>query len=251
MRRAEAPPAASVASSRLRPARDEEGRRASPRAAEKRGRLFHVKHISTDRDRAFALVPEMAPAADRLETFVALLDRWRKVTDLVSDASFAEVWTRHVADSAQLAALAPDAKLWLDLGSGAGFPGLIVAIVAEGATVHCVDSDSRKCAFLREAARACGARAVVHASRIEALAAEAVGPVDVVTARAFGPLPRLLAHAKFWLKSGAVGLFPQGESQSAAALDPALVAGFDVTQLPNCVEPAAAILRFQAARPPS
>ena len=83
--------------------------------------------------------------------------RWRKTTNLIAESTFQSVWTRHIADSAQLLALAPDARRWVDMGSGAGFPGLVIAIQlagVPGAVVHCIESDRRKCAFLREAVRA-------------------------------------------------------------------------------------------------
>ena len=112
-------------------------------------------------------MPEIADFREPLEAFVGLLDRWRKITNLIGDSTFRTVWTRHIADSAQLVALASwrsrdgaaGERRWLDLGSGAGFPGLIVAILlreSKGLKVHLVEADKRKCAFLREAARACG-----------------------------------------------------------------------------------------------
>ena len=125
------------------------------------------------------------------------------------------MWTRHIADSAQLLPLADGALRWLDMGSGAGFPGMIVAIQlagTPGAVVHCVDSDQRRCAFLREAARATGAPAVIHPVRVESIAPPEVGAVDCVTARAFAPLSKTLEFAKPWLESGALGLFPRGRS---------------------------------------
>ena len=155
--------------------------------------LFHVKHPSPDADRARALavVPVPPEAEARLAIYVDLLARWRTVTNLISEASFAEVWTRHIADSAQLLPLAPGARRWLDLGSGAGFPGMVIAILladVAGARVHCIDSDRRKCAFLREVARATGAPAEVHADRVERIAPESLLPVDAVVAARVRPL---------------------------------------------------------------
>ena len=98
--------------------------------------------------------------------------RWRKTTNLIAESTFASVWTRHIADSAQLLALAPGARRWVDMGSGAGFPGLVIAIQladVPGAVVHCIESDQRKCAFLREAVRATGAAATIHPKRVEAI----------------------------------------------------------------------------------
>ena len=118
--------------------------------------------LADDRRAALRLVPVSRETEDRLATFVELLDRWRHKINLISNSTFPSVWTRHIADSAQLMALAPQAKRWVDMGSGAGFPGLVIAIQladVPGAIVHCIESDGRKCAFLREAARATGAAA--------------------------------------------------------------------------------------------
>ena len=117
--------------------------------------------LADDRRAALRLVPVSRETEDRLAAFVDLLDRWRQKTNLIANSTFASVWTRHIADSAQLLALAPEARRWVDMGSGAGFPGLVIAIQlagVPGAVVHCIESDQRKCAFLREAARATGAR---------------------------------------------------------------------------------------------
>jgi 16S rRNA (guanine527-N7)-methyltransferase len=176
-----------------------------------------VKHAD-DRSAALKLVPVSRETEKRLVVFVDLLDRWRKVTNLVAAASFDQVWIRHIADSAQLLGLAPEAKRWVDLGSGAGFPGMVLAIqLADepGVSVHLIESDRRKCAFLREVARATGAPAHIHAARIESIPPETLMPVDAVTARAFAPLPILLDLAKVWLAAGAVGVFPRGKTTQA------------------------------------
>ena len=220
---------------------------ASTSAAEGKS-AFHVKHPAADADRAraLALVPVPPEAERRLAVYVDLLARWRKVTNLISEASFAEVWTRHIADSAQLRALAPAAKTWVDLGSGAGFPGLVIAILiadVAGARVHCIDSDRRKCAFLREVARETGAPAEIHAERVEQIDPESLLPVDAVVARAFAPLPRLIELANVWIMHGAVGVFPRG--RSAEAQLEALPAAPDLTigTFASQLDPEAAILR--------
>jgi 16S rRNA (guanine527-N7)-methyltransferase len=171
--------------------------------------------VSLDRAAALRLFPVSRETSDRLDIYIALLAKWRKTINLVSDATFSAVWTRHVADSAQLRDLAPQARTWIDMGSGAGFPGLVIAIqLAEqrGAAVHLVESDQRKSAFLREVAQATGAPAYIHNLRIEQAGGEIAGPVDAVTARALAPLPRLIAFARMWLAQGAVGIFPRGQS---------------------------------------
>ena len=204
--------------------------------------------LAADRRAALRLVPVSRETEERLAAFVALLDRWRETTNLISNATFASVWTRHVADCAQLLALAPDARRWVDMGSGAGFPGLVIAIqladVPE-AKVHCIESDQRKCAFLREAARATGAAAIIHPERVEAIEPESLGPVDAVTARAFAPLPLTLKLARPWMERGAVGVFPRGESarDQMAALPEATA--YAIEPLPSAVDPKAAILRIR------
>jgi 16S rRNA (guanine527-N7)-methyltransferase len=204
--------------------------------------------VADDRRTALSLVPVSRETEERLAIFVALLDRWRHKINLISNQTFASVWTRHIADSAQLTSLAPDAKRWVDMGSGAGFPGLVIAIQLTGATgavVHCIESDGRKCAFLREAARATGAAAMIHPVRVEAIEPESFGPVDAVTARAFAPLPLTLELARPWMKRGAIAVFPRGESakDQIAALPEAST--YAIETLQSAVNPKAAILRIR------
>jgi 16S rRNA (guanine527-N7)-methyltransferase len=204
--------------------------------------------LADDRRAALRLVSVSRETEERLAIFVDLLDRWRRKTNLIADSTFPSVWTRHIADSAQLLALAPEARRWVDMGSGAGFPGLVIAIQladVPGAIVHCIESDGRKCAFLREAARATGATAQIHPVRVEAIAPESLGPVDAVTARAFAPLPLALKLARPWMERGAVAVFPRGESarDQIAALPEARV--YAIELLPSVVNPKAAILRIR------
>jgi len=220
-------------------------------SASEHASAFHVKHPAPDADRAqaVALVPLSPEAEARLKIYVDLLARWRTVTNLISEASYAEIWTRHIADSAQLLPLAPEATRWVDLGSGAGFPGMVIAILladVAGARVHCIDSDRRKCAFLREVARATEAPAEIHAGRVEAIAPESLLPVDAVVARAFAPLPRLVELAKVWIMHGAVGVFPRG--RSAETQLEALPAAPDLTidTFASKLDPEAAILRVRS-----
>jgi 16S rRNA (guanine527-N7)-methyltransferase len=171
-----------------------------------------------DRSAALRLVPVSRETLERLDHYVALLGKWRKTINLISESTFAEVWTRHIADSAQLLDLAPTAKIWVDMGSGAGFPGLVIAIQlanTANALVHLVESDQRKCAFLREAARETRAAAEIHNIRIEEAVRNIPLPVDAVTARALAPLPQLTDFAKVWLDSGAIGVFPRGKTAGA------------------------------------
>jgi 16S rRNA (guanine527-N7)-methyltransferase len=157
---------------------------------------------------------------DKLSTYEALLRQWQKTINLVAPSTLDAVWPRHFADSAQILALAPtDAKRWLDLGSGAGFPGLVLAIMLaprDGAKVTLVESDTRKAAFLAEVGRRTGAPVDIRPERIEKAATQSkLGAVDVITARALAPLPRLLELAAPAFSAQTTGLFLKGrEAQS-------------------------------------
>ena len=154
---------------------------------------------------------------DRLECYVALVGKWTRSINLVSERDRGFVWPRHVADSLRLLPLIPKgAGRGVDLGSGAGFPGLVVALAA-GIPFDLVEADHRKAAFLREAQRATGAPVVVHCSRIEELA---LPPAPLLTARALAPLPALLEHASRFLSPGGTALFPKG-ARVEAELDQA------------------------------
>ncbi|MGE3143024.1 MAG: 16S rRNA (guanine(527)-N(7))-methyltransferase RsmG [Hyphomonadaceae bacterium] len=164
--------------------------------------------------RDLALTPAQA---ERLETHRALLAEWSQRMNLVGPKELEAYWRRHALDCGQLVRLAPGARRWADLGSGAGFPGLIIAaLIADlpGAQVDLVESTGKKAAFLREAARAMGAPARVFQQRIEDFGA-GDGAYDVVTARALAPLPRLTLYAKPILDRGAQGLFLKGAELDA------------------------------------
>ena len=139
--------------------------------------------------------------------------RWQPAVQLVSTSTLPQLWTRHIADSLQLLDLAPDAKAWADLGSGGGFPGVVLAIALKetpGAKVHLIESDQRKGAFLREAVRALELPAMIHVKRIEEVDAAALPGLEAVTARALAPMPELLDIASPFLQNGAKGLFMKG-----------------------------------------
>lgn len=143
---------------------------------------------------------------DRLRTYADLLRRWQGTINLVGPKTLDDLWRRHMLDSAQLLPMAPGARSWIDLGSGAGFPGLVLAILG-APEVHLIESNARKCAFLREAARLSGVVAKVHNARIEALEP---WPTDAVVARALAPLGRLLELAVPFCETDSVCLFPKG-----------------------------------------
>ena len=204
--------------------------------------------LDKERLRALRMVPVSRETAERFDIFVELLARWRRKRNLISDATFPSVWTRHIADSAQILLTCPRLVRWVDMGSGAGFPGIVLAMQladVTGAVVHCVESDQRKCAFLREAARATCAPAIVHPARVQTINPSALGIVDGITARAFAPLSITLDMAESWLMAGAVGVFPRGRSgiRQIASLHPRTHYETDIVS--SVVDAAAAILRVR------
>jgi 16S rRNA (guanine527-N7)-methyltransferase len=148
----------------------------------------------------------------RLTVYAGLVAKWQRAVNLVGRASLADPWRRHMLDSAQLMALlpphgGPDPRVVVDLGSGAGFPGMVLAILGAG-EVHLIESNRRKCAFLAEVARATGTKVSIHAARAEALHP---WPAHVVTARALAPLGRLLRLAAPFVAPGGMCLFLKGQ----------------------------------------
>ena len=151
-----------------------------------------------------------------LQIYVDLLVEWQKKTNLVSNSSLDEIWKRHICDSIQCKSIFPNKLNWLDIGTGAGFPGLVLSILSRNETgfvMNLVESNNKKCAFLRKVIRETGAPANVNASRIESVAKQYRG-IDVVTARALSSLEKLLLLTQSWLSSGAVGLFLKGRDYS-------------------------------------
>lgn len=174
--------------------------------------------LAADRSRALALVPVSRETTARLDRFVELLLNWQQTTNLIGATTVSRLWTRHIADSLQLVGLAPDARVWVDLGSGAGFPGLVIACaLADKAetVIHLVESNAKKAAFLREVVRDIGLPAIVHAQRIEHFSVPAGTHVDVITARALAPLNVLFGYVAPLLKTGAQALLPKGQDVEA------------------------------------
>ena len=208
--------------------------------------------LAGDRARAAALVGSNVSREtwSRLDGLVALLLKWQNTTNLVAPSTLAEIWTRHVADSAQLFTIAPDARAWVDLGSGGGFPGLVIAcVIADhpGAKIHLVESNQKKSAFLREAARTLSVPAIVHARRIEDFASRPMPSVEVVTARALAPLDRLLGYAAPLLKTGAIGLFPKGRDAEAELTAASKSWTMDAQLVPSVTDPQARIVVVRRA----
>ncbi|MGZ9108231.1 MAG: 16S rRNA (guanine(527)-N(7))-methyltransferase RsmG [Micavibrio sp.] len=182
----------------------------------------------------------------RLRQYEALLTKWQKAINLVGPATIPESWDRHFADSAQLAALVPaDAKILYDLGSGAGFPGLVLAMLRLDLAVTLIEADQKKCAFLATVSHETKTPVKILTQRIEQ-ATESLPAPDIVTARALASLPDLLRYIKPWVKmrtgSPLVGIFPKGAQAQAETEAARINAQFDQQEIPSLTDRAARIL---------
>lgn len=182
---------------------------------------------------------------ERLRSYEALLRKWNARINLVSRTTLDDIWSRHFLDSAQLYALAPPGtRHWADLGSGGGFPGLVVAVLAadEGRdlAMTLVESDQRKAAFLATAGRELGLSLDVRAERIERLPPLAA---DVVSARALAPLTDLLGFAERHLVAGGTALFPKGATYADELASAKRVWQFSASSVPSKTDPSAVVLK--------
>ena len=208
--------------------------------------------LTADRARALALIAVSRETAARLDGFVALLLDWNNRMNLIAASTVPRLWTRHIADSLQLLAIAPQAHKWADLGSGGGFPGLPIACALadqSSAEVHLIESNKKKAAFLREAVRVTHAPAVVHAERVADFALEFRGELDVVTARALAPLPELLSIAYPLLKKGAQGLFPKGQDVEAELTQATKCWSIQASLVPSRTDPKSRVVVIREAKP--
>ena len=206
--------------------------------------------LSFDKARALALTPVSRETEERLDRYVELLLNWQSKINLLSPSTLPKLWTRHVADSLQLIPLAPQARIWADLGSGGGFPGLPIALAGEAGTrVHLIESNGKKAAFLREAVRVTGARAVVHQERAEKFGESCVETVDVVTARAVAPLKTLCDQAFPLVRRGAIGLFPKGQDVDVELTHAAKYWRLDASKVPSKTSPAGSIVVVRSLAP--
>jgi len=193
--------------------------------------VFHVEHSLASND-----VPR-----ETLDCFAALLIRWNRTVNLIAPKDQAALWDRHIADSLQLAPLmVPRPDRAIDLGSGAGFPGLVLAI-ATGVPFDLIEADKRKAAFLREAARVTGAPVRIHATRIEAAR---IPPAPLITARALAPLPRLLTLAAPLLAPDGICLFLKGGNAQAELTEAAAQWHMQVQSVPSRTAADACIFRI-------
>lgn len=173
-----------------------------------------------------------------------MLAEWNEVMNLVGPATIATYWTRHALDSAQLLPMAPEAKVWADLGAGAGLPGVVLAILLKdtpGAKVHLVESMAKRCRFLSEVSKALDLPVEVHNARAEELNLK----VEVVTARACAPMTKLLGFSWPYLRSGALGLFLKGQDVATELAEARKTWTFDADLRPSQSDPRGRIVQVK------
>jgi 16S rRNA (guanine527-N7)-methyltransferase len=199
--------------------------------------------LTADRAKALRLIPVSRETMARLDRFVALLLETQTHTNLIGPRTVPELWSRHIADSLQLLGLAPEARVWLDLGSGGGFPGLAIACALadqSGATVHLVESNGKKAAFLRHASHELGVPVRVHHGRIEDFSPDF--DADVITARALAPLPALLGYVAPFLKTGAQALLLKGQDVEVELTEATKYWNIEAELAPSQTNPASRIV---------
>ena len=202
-----------------------------------------------------SIVPVSRETSERLTVYARLLRQWQSRINLVAPSTLDELWARHIADSVQSFTLAQDARRWIDLGSGAGFPGLVVAmLMADGSKgrVDLIESNGKKCAFLRTVVRECGLKAAgveveVHNGRIEHVLGDLPEP-DVVSARALAPLEKLLEFTHGVLSGDAIGLFSKGREHGEELARAALRWDFDVDSTPSRLGDQSVLLKISNVR---
>lgn len=183
---------------------------------------------------------------DILKNYESEIRRWNSRINLVGQSTIDDLWRRHICDCAQLARLKPEAAHWLDLGSGAGLPGIVIAIMIRekaGARVELVESNRKKAAFLTHVAGLLGVPAAVHARRISDVHAMVASP-QIVTARALAPLDALLDLSAYWLRNGATALFQKGRDYRLEIEQSAARWQFDLIQHRSKSDPDSVILEI-------
>ncbi len=204
----------------------------------------------SDKAAAIALCPSLAEAGAELEAYESLLRTWQPRINLVSGPTLAALWTRHFADSAQLFEIFPNISRWADLGSGAGFPGMVLAILLKprpGAVVHLIESDQRKAAFLRAVSRETSAPAIVHMGRIESELPPLIGQIEGICARALAPLPRLVDWSREHLLKNVSGVFLKGEDWRGELTGLTPQGSFQIRNIVSRTNPAARIIVVEKA----
>ena len=185
---------------------------------------------------------------DRLEQLEVLLAKWNPAINLVAKSTLERIWDRHILDSAQLFELAPPAsRHWVDMGSGGGFPGLVIACLAAelrpNLSITMIEVDQRKATFLRQASRDLGLNPTIIVNRIETAAPQ---NADVLSARALAAFPALLGFAQRHLGAGGLALFPKGATWRDEVAEARKDWHFDITPHPSATDPQGAILAVKA-----
>lgn len=208
--------------------------------------------LARDRDKALRLIPVSRETEARLDLFVDLLLRWQRTTNLVAQSTVDEVWTRHIADSLQLLTLAPDARSVLDLGSGGGLPGIVIACaLAERPDAHVdlVERNAKKAAFLREALRITGAPGAVHPADIGDYVDKCTRRYDCVTARALAPLKVLCDFIAPVMTEGTVALLMKGQDVEAELTEASRYWNMNFERVPSRTHAAGTILKISRLAP--
>lgn len=220
-----------------------------PEAALRSAEMFHVEHRPVSDAADFAAVSGAdAGVMDDLERYRVRLEDASRYMNLVGPSALAEFWGRHAWDSAQLLPLMNGATTVADIGAGGGFPGVVLAILLKphpGARVHLVESLGKRCRFLQEVVDGLQLPAVVHNARAEAL--EPAPKMEVVTARACAPLPRLLEFAQPFLQTGARGLFLKGRTAEAELAEARSAWRLKAELLPSRSDPSGRIVMVEEA----
>jgi 16S rRNA (guanine527-N7)-methyltransferase len=208
--------------------------------------------LDDDKARALELTAVSRETQQRLEAYVALLLEWQAKFNLIAASTLPIIWTRHIADSLQLIDHAPEALVWADYGSGAGFPGIPIACVLAdkpGARVHLVESVGKKANFLREAVRALEIPATVHQMRAENFGDSYGDKIDAVTARALSPLKTLCDQTFPLIKRGALGIFPKGQDVDAELTEAAKYWTIEASKAPSKTSPQGSIVVIRGLHP--
>ena len=211
---------------------------------------FNITDFEKDRTEALRLFPVSRETLARLDTFVAMLLRWQTIKNLVAPSTLSTIWTRHILDSAQIFPLFPDARIWVDMGSGAGFPGLVIAILSmdhPGSHIHLIESNGRKASFLREVARELALPVTVHNERIEVVRKNLPKTCDCVTARALAPLNELLTFQHRYLEIHNPSAFLKGQDIEEELTLAAKYWNIDLELVPSITNPDGQIVRVHHA----
>jgi 16S rRNA (guanine527-N7)-methyltransferase len=201
--------------------------------------------LESDKKRALSFTSVSRETQERLEVFAELLLLWQNKFNLVAESTLPLLWTRHISDSLQLLALAPQARVWVDFGSGAGFPGIPIACAladSPGVMVHLVESVGKKANFLREVVRTLALPVEVHQDRAEKFGETCAEAVHVVTARALSPLKILCDQAFPLIAKGALGIFPKGQDVDAELTEAAKYWTLEASIVPSVTSPTGAIV---------